>query len=84
MGVRPAISAHFKLFIIKTNNMTTINYGNEFKTTFVINSDTIPYMKDRGIQILECKPYNNDESNYLYSEITIICIMIQIGFNLSE
>ncbi|CAB4144378.1 hypothetical protein UFOVP462_33 [uncultured Caudovirales phage] len=52
--------------------MTTINYANEFKTTFVINSDTIPYMKNRGIQIVDTKPYIDHDFNASYSEVTIV------------
>lgn len=52
--------------------MTDINFLNEFKTTFVINSDTIPYMKDRGIQIVDVKPYTNHDYTSSYSEVTIV------------
>lgn len=52
--------------------MTDINFLNEFKTTFVINSDTIPYMKDRGIQIVDVKPYTNHDFYASYSEVTIV------------
>lgn len=52
--------------------MTTINFGNEFQTTFVINSDTIPYMKDRGIEIVNIMPYNDHDFTASYSKVTIV------------
>ena len=52
--------------------MTTINFGNEFQTTFVINSDTIPYMKDRGIEIINVMPYTDHDFKSSYSKVTIV------------